>query len=75
MTHIPECALETISADKVNEVLQWIIANTAGPREGYVVLCCAIYTLNDIMDEPASVDRLADEVAHSIRTMFLGRSQ
>jgi hypothetical protein len=75
MTQESDCSLERINMQKVGQVLQLIVSISHGPHEGYGVLCAAIYQLNALMDEPASIDTLADEVAHSLRTMTSGTQQ
>lgn len=66
----PEMETEMVDAAKANAVLQLIVMTTLGPREGYAVLCAAIWALNFKMsDEPVSIDELVAEVGMSLRSI------
>lgn len=61
---------ERIGSAKAMAVLAMLQPMTKGPRECYGTLMLAVWLLNfKISDDPVSIDRLCDEVVHSLKSI------
>lgn len=65
-----------VDVNKARTILALLVQITDGPQEGFALLMAVLYEFNfALVTNPVTLDELANDVAHSIRTMKEGHTQ
>lgn len=74
---MPEAESEhtAVDANKAQAIVKLLQMITAGPSEAYATLMVAVLMLNDMCDEPVTIDALVAEVSMSLRSVQSGSVQ